>query len=115
MSTASKILIRLTKFSNKTSNVLDVTQQFNAAGSFYQDLSGWDEAMVQIVSPSGAISFKTTNDDGAVTGQLLPVPEVPVNWVTVQGIKLSDGATVSSISASDIVKFVNFGKYLQLS
>ena len=61
--TASKILIRLTKFSNKTSNVLDVTEQFNAAGLFYQDLSGWDEAIVQIISPSEAISFKTTNDD----------------------------------------------------
>ena len=112
--TVSKILIRLTKFSNKTSNVLNVTEQFNSAGLFYQDLSGWDEVVVQIVSPSEAISFKTTNDNGAVTGQLLPVPEVPINWMTVQGKKLSDGAFVTSISASDIVKFDSFGQYLQL-
>lgn len=112
--TVSKILIRLTKFSNKTSNVLNVTEQFNAAGVFYQDLSGWDEALVQIISPSEAISFKTTNDDGAVTGQLLPAPEVPINWLTVQGIKLSDGAAASSVTASEIVKFTTIGQYLQL-
>jgi hypothetical protein len=112
--TASKILIRLTKFSNKTSNVLNVTEQFNAAGVFYQDLSGWDEAIVQIISPSEAISFKTTNDNGAVTGQLLPAPEVPINWLTVQGVKLSDGAAASSVSASEIVKFTTIGQYLQL-
>lgn len=112
--TASKILIRLTKFSNKTSNVLNVTEQFNAAGLFYQDLSGWDEAIVQIVSPSEAISFKTTNDNGATTGQLLPAPEVPINWLALQGIKLSDGAGATSVSASEIVKFDAFGQYLQL-
>lgn len=112
--TASKILIRLTKFSNKTSNVLNVTEQFNAAGVFYQDLSGWDEAIVQIVNPSEAISFKTTNDNGAVTGQLLPAPEVPINWLTLQGVKLSDGAGATSVSASEVVKFDAFGQYLQL-
>lgn len=112
--TASKILIRLTKFSNKTSNVLDVTEQFNAAGLFYQDLSGWDEAIVQIVNPSEAISFKSTNDNGSITGQLLPAPEVPVNWLTVQGVKLSDGTSVSSVTSSELVKFVAFGQYLQL-
>lgn len=112
--TASKILIRLTKFSNKTSNVLNVTEQFNATGVFYQDLSGWDEAIVQIVTPSEAISFKTTNDDGAITGQLLPAPEVPINWLTVQGVKLSDGAAASSVTTSETVKFTSIGKYLQL-
>jgi hypothetical protein len=112
--TASKILIRLTKFSNKTSNVLNVTEQFNSAGLFYQDLSGWDEAIVQIVTPSEAISFRTTNDDGSVTGQLLPAPEVPINWLAVQGIRLSDGTAVTSVSASSIVKFNTIGQYLQL-
>jgi len=114
MATAAKILIRLTKAGLKTSTVVDVTAAFNAAGSYYQDISGWDCAIVQIVTPTGVISFKTTNDDGAVTGQLLPSPEVPENWLTVLGVNLTTKADVSSVNASSIVRFDVIGKYLQL-
>ena len=80
-----KLIIRLQKFSSKISKIVDVTESFNSVGSYYQDLSGWDSAVVQFVSPSEAISFNTTNDDGATTGQLLPAPEVPINWISVLG------------------------------
>ena len=110
----SKLLISLTKFSNKTSKVIDATDSFNATGSFYQDVSGWDSAVVQIVSPSETISFKTTNDDNAVLGDLLPAPEVPTNWLTLEGINLADKTNVSSVSASANVAFGIIGKYLQL-
>ena len=115
MATASKILIRLTKFSGKISTMVDVTESFNANGSYFQDLSGWDAAVVQIVSPSAAINFTTTNDDGAITGQLLPAPEVPVNWVTVLGVNLTTKTDVSSLNASGIVSFGIIGKYLKLA
>jgi hypothetical protein len=114
MATVSKLLIRLQKFSSKISKVVDATASFNANGNFYQDLSGWDSAVVQFVSPSNAISFSTTNDDGAITGQLLPAPEVPLNWVSVLGINLTTKTDVSSISASGIVEFGIIGKYLLL-
>lgn len=55
MATASKILIRLQKFSSKISTVVDATDSFNANNSFYQDLSGWDSAVVQVVNPGTTI------------------------------------------------------------
>jgi hypothetical protein len=115
MATVSKLLIRLQKFSSKISTIVDATDSFNADGSFYQDLSGWDSAVVQVVSPSAAINFTTTNDDGAVTGQLLPAPEVPINWVTVLGVNLTTKADVSSVNASAMVSFGIIGKYLKLA
>ena len=111
----SKLLIRLTKFSSKTSKVIDATSAFNVRGTYYQDLSGWDTAVVQFVTPSEAITFFTTNDDNAVTGQLLPSPEVPVNWTAVEGINLATKTDVLSVSASAVVEFGIIGKYLQLN
>lgn len=114
MATVSKLLIRLQKFSSKISTVVDATESFNTNNSFYQDLSGWDSAVVQVVSPTAQINFNTTNDDGAFTGQLLPAPEVPTNWVSVSGVNLTSKADVTSISASGLVAFGIIGKYLQL-
>ena len=114
MATVSKLLIRLQKFSSKISTVVDATESFNTNNSFYQDLSGWDSAVVQFVGTSGTVSFSTTNDNGSITGQLLPAPEVPINWVTVLGVNLTTKADVSSINASGIVAFGIIGNYLLL-
>lgn len=114
MATVSKLLIRLQKFSSKISTVVDATASFNANNNFYQDLSGWDSAVVQFVGTSGTVSFSTTNDDGSITGQLLPAPEVPINWVTVLGVNLTTKTDVSSIAAAGIVEFGIIGKYLLL-
>lgn len=114
MATVSKLLIRLQKFSSKISTTVDATESFNTNNSFYQDLSGWDSAVVQFVGTSGTISFSTTNDNGSITGQLLPAPEVPLNWVTVLGVNLTTKADVSSINASGMVAFGIIGNYLLL-
>ena len=114
MATVSKLLIRLQKFSSKISTVVDATASFNANNNFYQDLSGWDSAVVQFVGTSGTVSFSTTNDDGSITGQLSPAPEVPINWVSVLGVNLSTKTDVSSIAAAGIVEFGIIGKYLLL-
>ena len=114
MATVSKLLIRLQKFSSKISTVVDATDSFNANNNFYQDLSGWDSAVVQFVGTSGTVSFSTTNDDGSITGQLLPAPEVPINWVSVLGINLTTKTDVASIAAAGIVSFGIIGKYLLL-
>jgi hypothetical protein len=115
MATVGKLLIRLQKFSSKVSKVIDATDSFNANSSFYQDLSGWDSAVVQFVSPSASIAFSTTNDDGAINGQVLPAPEVPINWITVLGVNLTTKTDVSSIAVSGIVEFGIIGKYLKLA
>jgi hypothetical protein len=114
MATVSKLLIRLQKFSSKISTTVDATASFNTDNSFYQDLSGWDSAVVQFVGTSGTISFSTTNDNGSITGQLLPAPEVPINWVSVAGVNLTSKADITSIAASGIVAFGIIGNYLLL-
>jgi hypothetical protein len=114
MATVSKLLIRLQKFSSKISTVVDATDSFSANNNYYQDLSGWDSAVVQVVGLTGSINFSTTNDDGAITGQLLPAPEVPINWVSVLGVNLTTKTDVSSVSADGIVEFGIIGKYLLL-
>jgi hypothetical protein len=114
MATVSKLLIRLQKFSSKISTTVDATELFNTDNSFYQDLSGWDSAVVQFVGTSGTISFSTTNDNGSITGQLLPAPEVPINWVSVAGVNLTSKADITSIAASGIVAFGIIGNYLLL-
>lgn len=114
MATVSKLLIRLQKFSSKISTVVDATDSFNANNNFYQDLSGWDSAVVQFVGTSGTVSFSTTNDDGSITAQLSPAPEVPINWVSVLGVNLTTKTDVSSIAAAGIVEFGIIGKYLLL-
>ena len=114
MATVSKLLIRLQKFSSKISTVVDATDSFNANNNFYQDLSGWDSAVVQFVGTSGTVSFSTTNDNGSITGQLLPAPEVPLNWVSVAGVNLTSKADITSIAASGIVAFGIIGNYLLL-
>ena len=114
MATVSKLLIRLQKFSSKISTVVDATASFNTNNNFYQDLSGWDSAVVQFVGTSGTVSFGTTNDDGSITGQLSPAPEVPINSVSVLGVNLTTKTDVASIAAAGIVEFGIIGKYLLL-
>lgn len=114
MATVSKLLIRLQKFSSKISTTVDATESFNTNNSFYQDLSGWDSAVVQFVGTSGTVSFSTTNDNGSITRQLLPAPEVPLNWVSVAGVNLTSKADITSIAASGIVAFGIIGNYLLL-
>ncbi|MCA2656637.1 hypothetical protein [Microcystis sp. M061S2] len=116
MATATKVLITLSKVSPKITRVVDVTNVFSATGAqaYVQELSGWDNCVVQIVSPSAAINFNTTSDNGSVTGTLPPVPQVPANWVSVQGTNLTTGTAVTSLAATGIVRFSNIGEFLQI-
>lgn len=110
----SKLLIRLQKFSSKISKTVDATTSFNSLGYYYQDLSGWDSATVQFVTPSETISFFTSNDNGAINGQLLPAPQVPLNWDVVKGVDLATKGDVTSTSTDSNVEFGIIGQYLLL-
>lgn len=110
----SKLIISLQKFSSKISKIVDATNSFNSLGYYYQDISGWDSATVQFLTPSEAISFFTTNDSGAISGQLLPAPQVPLNWYAVKGIDLATKGDVLSTSTNSNVEFGIIGKYLLL-
>lgn len=116
MATATKVLITLSKISPKITEIIDVTPVFQtgAAQAYVQDVGGWDNVVVQIISPSAAINFNTTSDNGSVVGTLPPVPQVPANWLSVQGINLATGTAVTSVAASANVRFSNIGKFLQI-
>lgn len=117
MATATKVLIELSRTSDKMSRMIDATPTFQAgaAQDFNLDVSGWDVVTMQVVSPSATINFTTTNDNGYVVGQLLPVPVVPANWTAVQGINVGTGTAVTSLAATGMVKFTNFGKFIRLA
>jgi hypothetical protein len=115
MAQAEKILLRLTKSSPKISTIIDATNAFNNNNAFYQDLSGWDKVVLQIINSDSQIFFSTTNDNGYVLGEVMPSPEVPINWVSVLGVNLSNYLDASFINGIGIVRFGIIGKYLKLS
>jgi len=117
MATATKVLIELSRTSDRTSRMVDATAIFQtgAAQTTFLDVSGWDVVTLQIVTPSAAINFTTTNDNGSVAGVLPPVPVVPANFIALQGINVGTGAAVTSLAASGIVRFTNFAKFIQIA
>jgi hypothetical protein len=96
-------------------NTYDYTTQFNANSGVVIDMGGWDNVTVQLVSPSGAVSFNTTNDAGAITGISDGGAASATNYTAIQGINLATGSGVTSLNATGSVRFNNVGKYLQLT
>ena len=99
------------------SQFVDFTADFKAgAGNLNIDVTGWDWVTVQIVSPSSAVAFKTTNDDGSISGSISGNAKAATNWITCQGIDLSSGSGVTTTATSTInVRFPVIGRFLQLS
>lgn len=99
------------------STTIDVSSTFATGGSssVNLDLSGWDTAVVQLVSPSGAINFLSSNDGGQVTGVSDGNATSAINFTAVQGTNLATGSAATSGSASGLWKISGFGRYIQLS
>jgi hypothetical protein len=95
--------------------VLDLTADFNADSLVQIDTGGFDYSVVQLVSPSGSVSFKHTNDSGDVQSVSDGNATAATNFVTLQGVNLADGSTVTSLATSGLVRFQSYGRYLQLS
>lgn len=94
---------------------LDVTNQFNLDNGYVQDLSGWDDIVVQLVTPSGAVNFTATNDGGAVQGVTDGNSALAINFTAVQGTNLATGVAATSLNASGLMRFGVVGQYLQLA
>ena len=97
------------------STIIDYTKRFNTDSKINIDLEGWDYAVVQFVSPSGAITFKTSNDGGAIAQTIANSPTTATNFNNVLGTNLVDGTTAVSASASGSFRFSYIGQYLQLT
>jgi len=99
------------------STTLDVTPTFSTGGSssINIDVSGWDTAVVQLVSPSGSINFLSSNDGGAITGVTDGNATSAANFTAVQGVNLATGAAATLGGVSGLWKISGMGRYLQLS
>lgn len=95
--------------------VFDLTADFNADSLVQIDTGGYDYSVVQLVSPTGSVSFKHTNDSGDVQSVSDGNATSATNFVAVQGVNLADGSGVTSLAASGLVRFQSYGRYLQLS
>jgi hypothetical protein len=95
--------------------VLDISIDFNADGIATIDLSSWDWAVVQLVSPSGTVNFLASNDDGAQTGIQQGNSSLATNFTAVQGVNLATGVGATSANASSLFRFPIVGRFLQLS
>ena len=100
--------------------VLDVTNEY-ASGSesgtpclVKLDTGGYDYAVVQLVNPSGTVSFKHTNDSGDIQGVSDGSAVSSANGITLQGVNLANGSGVTSLAASGLVRFQSYGRYLWL-
>lgn len=95
--------------------VLDLSQSFvsGASSSYTIDMGGWDYAIVQLVNPSGAVNFTSSNDGGDISSYENAVSAL--NFTAVQGTNLATGTAVTSLNASGLVKFNVVGKFLKLA
>ena len=97
-------------------NYQDLTLQYNANGKIQIDTSNYDQVLVQIVTPSGTVSFASTNDAGAITGITDGNALSALNFVACQGTNQTNGtAETSTASANSVHKFSTVGRFLQLS
>ncbi len=96
------------------SQYLDVSEDFNADSNVILDIGEWDNAIVELVNPSGTVNFLTSNDSNAIQGVSDGSAASAINFFAVQGTNLATGSAVTSLAASGSVKFSVMGKYLQL-
>ena len=97
------------------SQYLDLTNELAAGSGVIIDIGEWDYAVVQLVSPSGTVTFRTSNDSGAVQSVSDGSAVSATNFVDVQGTNLTSGSAVTTLATSGIIKFPVIGRYLQLT
>lgn len=97
------------------SRIVDITNDLNNNSIAVLDVGQWDNAVVQLVSPTGTFTFNSTNDSGAITGVSDGSSASATNWIAVQGTNLNSGSAVTTLAGSGIVRFAVIGQYLQIS
>lgn len=96
-----------------TSRLLDLTSQFNADAKVQIDVSEWDYVVAHFVSPTGTVTFKGSNDGGAIAGVSEGDANSATNWVAINGLNLATNSSATSIAATSLFKFNVVGKFIQ--
>jgi hypothetical protein len=92
---------------------LDLTAEFNANNRASFEMSNYDYAVIQMVSPSGTIALTATNDSGAEQGVTDGDITTSTNYTTVQATKLADGTAVTSLAAAGLYRIGVVGRYIK--
>jgi|ERR1700677_412471 len=97
---------------------VDFTNQFNLGigtntGLLQIDTSGFDFVIVHFVNLAGAITFSGSNDGGGITGEAQDNATSATNWVSVQGVNATTGASGTTAATNTIYKFSSVARYLQ--
>jgi hypothetical protein len=95
--------------------VIDITTDLNNNDIANLDVGGFDNAEVQLVSPTGTFSFFTSNDAGAITGASDGSAASATNFTVLSGIDLATAAAATTLASSGIVKFSNIGQFLRIT
>lgn len=94
--------------------IIDATIDFNADGQLNMDVSGWTTAIVQLVSPTGSVSFNGTSDSGGIQGESDGDASTATNWTGLLGSNISTGQSVTSTSNSSMYRFTQMPRFIQL-
>jgi len=97
------------------SQSLDLTQTFNNNNLAQIDIAGWTYISADIITPTAVVTFKTSNDGGAVTGSIEANPTSATNFVAVEGTNVSTNTTATSTASSGLFTFGVTGQYLQFA
>lgn len=95
------------------SRILDVTTEFNANNGVKLDLSLWESATFNFVTPTGTINITGTDDAGAIEGVTDGNALTSTNYTTIQAINLASGTAVTSVAASGNYKVTIGPKFIQ--
>lgn len=94
--------------------ILDVTAAYSVNKVHNLDIGGYDYAIVQLVNPSGTVTFKSSNDANEKTGASDGSAVSATNFIAVQGTNLATSAAASTLAASGLIRFGYIGKFLQI-
>ena len=96
------------------SQILDVTAAYSVNKVFTLDVGGYDYAIVQLINPSAAVTFKTSNDANAITGASDGSAISSTNFTVVQGTNLATSAAASTLAVTGLMRFEYIGEFLQI-
>jgi len=95
------------------SKLIDVTTEFNDNAKVQLDIGEWDYVVAQFVSPTGTVTFKATNDGGAVDKTSQGDAKSAINWNVIQGLNLAANTSAVNTNATSMFKFNVVGKFIQ--
>lgn len=99
------------------SQIIDVTDQYNATQAVKIDVSLWQNITVHIVGgfEDTGMNFYGSNDSGVVNGVSDGGPSMSLNYQPIRVTNLSDGTQSSTMPGAGLYSSQVFTKYVSLN